>query len=93
MLHGIRLYLCPAFDYVFRIVLGMLDIIDMEGRLHGDEEHVSGWDLVYDNGFIEIDPELCGYTTFLGSAVPTVSPDHDDIITIATPEVKKDGKI
>jgi hypothetical protein len=40
--------------------------------LSGDEEHVSGWDLVYDNGFIEIDPELCGYTTFLGAAVPEV---------------------
>lgn len=51
----------------------MLDIIDMEGYLSGDEEHVSGWDLVYDNGYIEIDPELCGYTTFLGSAVPVVS--------------------
>jgi len=31
---------------------------------------VSGWDLIYDNGFIEIDPEQCGYTTFLGAAVP-----------------------
>lgn len=44
----------------------MLDVIDMEGLLQGDEEHVSGWDLVYDNGFIEIDPTQCGYTTFLG---------------------------
>ena len=35
---------------------GMLDIVDMEGMLSGDEEHVSGWDLVYDNGYIEIDP-------------------------------------
>ena len=34
------------------------------------QEHVSGWDLIYDNGFIEIDPEQCGYTTFLGAAVP-----------------------
>jgi hypothetical protein len=32
-------------------------------------------DLVYDNGYIEIDPEQCGYTTFLGAAVPTPSPD------------------
>ena len=47
-------------------ILGMLDVIDMEGLLQGDEEHVSGWDLVYDNGFIEIDPTQCGYTTFLG---------------------------
>jgi hypothetical protein len=32
---------------------------------------VSGWDLVYDNGYIEIDPSQCGYSTFLGAAVPT----------------------
>ena len=31
---------------------------------------VSGWDLVYDNGFIEIDPTQCGYTTFLGAGIP-----------------------
>ncbi len=30
----------------------------------------TGWDLVYDNGFIEIDPAQCGYTTFLGAGVP-----------------------
>lgn len=51
---------------------GMLDIVDMDQMLQGDEEHVSGWDLVYDNGFIEIDPSQCGYTTFLGAAVPEV---------------------
>jgi len=49
---------------------GMLDIVDMDGLLQGDEEHISGWDLVYDNGFIEIDPTQCNYTTFLGAAVP-----------------------
>jgi tubulin polyglutamylase TTLL9 len=60
-------------DYLMKTEMlhGMLDIIDMEGLLTGDEEHVSGWDLVYDNGYIEIDPEQCGYTTFLGAAVPT----------------------
>ena len=74
-------------------ILGMLDIVDMEGRLSGDEEHVSGWDLVFDSGFIEIDPELCGYTTFLGSAVPNIvsSPDqdHDDIATTIAPAEAK----
>ena len=40
------------------------------GLLQGTEEHVSGWDLVYDNGYIEIDPDLCGYSTFLGAGVP-----------------------
>mmetsp|Transcript_12148 Transcript_12148/g.18348 ORF Transcript_12148/g.18348 Transcript_12148/m.18348 type:complete len:420 (-) Transcript_12148:183-1442(-) len=59
-------------DYAMKTEMlhGMLDIIDMEKVLSGDEEHVSGWDLVYDNGYIEIDPEQCGYTTFLGAAVP-----------------------
>ena len=28
-----------------------------------------GWDLIYDNGYIEIDPEQCGYTTFLGKGL------------------------
>lgn len=63
----------------------MLDIIDMEGALNGDEEHVSGWDLVYDNGYIEIDPSLCGYTTFLGSAVPA---PIDDSLTSANSNVE-----
>ena len=44
--------------------------LDMDGVLSGDEEHVSGWDLVYDNGYVEIDPDKCGYSTFLGAAVP-----------------------
>jgi hypothetical protein len=48
----------------------MMDVVDMEGNLQGDEEHVSGWDLVYDNGYIEIDPSQCGYTSFLGGAIP-----------------------
>jgi tubulin polyglutamylase TTLL9 len=60
-------------DYLMKTEMlhGMLDIVDMEGLLQGDEEHVSGFDLVYDNGYIEIDPEQCGYSTFLGAAVPT----------------------
>eukprot|EP01038_Epipyxis_sp_PR26KG_P007644 gene7644-10404_t len=59
-------------DYLMKTEMlhGMLDVVDMEQLLQGDEEHVSGWDMVYDNGFIEIDPDQCGYTTFLGSSVP-----------------------
>ncbi|RYH27457.1 hypothetical protein EON65_13370 [archaeon] len=62
-------------DYMLKTEMlhGMLDIVDMDGQLQGDEEHVSGWDLVYDNGYIEIDPDQCGYTTFLGTAVPVAS--------------------
>ena len=63
-------------DYTMKTEMlhGLLDIVDMEGLLHGDEEHVSGWDLVYDNGYIEIDPNQCNYTSFLGAAVP--EPDN-----------------
>ena len=59
-------------DYLMKTEMlhGMLDVVDMEQLLEGDEEHVSGWDLVYDNGYIEIDPAQCGYTSFLGAAVP-----------------------
>mmetsp|Transcript_8330 Transcript_8330/g.8494 ORF Transcript_8330/g.8494 Transcript_8330/m.8494 type:complete len:425 (-) Transcript_8330:208-1482(-) len=59
-------------DYLMKTEMlhGMLDVVDMEQMLRGDEEHVSGWDLIYDNGYIEIDPAQCGYTTFLGAAVP-----------------------
>ena len=41
-------------DYMMKTEMlhGMLDIIDMDGVLQGAEEHISGWDLVYDNGFI-----------------------------------------
>jgi hypothetical protein len=41
-------------DYLMKTEMlhGMLDIVDMDGMLRGDEEHVSGWDLVYDNGYI-----------------------------------------
>jgi len=67
-------------DYMMKseMLSGMLDVVDMEGVLQGDEEHVSGWDLVYDNGFIEIDPTQCGYTTFLGAGVPEAADFADD---------------
>ena len=43
-------------------------------QLQGDEEHVSGWDLIFDNGYIEIDPAQCSYTSFLGTVVPVIAP-------------------
>jgi tubulin polyglutamylase TTLL9 len=68
-------------DYLMKTEMlhGMLDVVDMEGMLSGTEEHVSGWDLVYDNGYIEIDPEQCGYSTFLGAAVPEPEDGTDEI--------------
>ena len=71
---------------------GMLDVVDMEQVLNGDEEHVSGWDLVYDNGYIEIDPSQCGYTSFLGSGIPEadfVVEVNDNDNNNTTPQHKK----
>ena len=40
---------------------------------------MSGWDLVYDNnGYIEIDPEQCGYSSFLGAAVPEAEREDEE---------------
>lgn len=41
---------------------------------------MSGWDLVYDsNGYIEIDPERCGYSSFLGAAVPEAEVEEEEL--------------
>ena len=56
----------------------LITILGNQGILQGDEEHVSGWDLVYDNnGYIEIDPEQCGYSSFLGAAVPEAEREEE----------------
>jgi hypothetical protein len=64
----------------------------LQGLLQGDEEHVSGWDLVYDNGFLEIDPQQCGYSSFLGAAVPSTDTEEqtefDDMHGIRSPPEK-----
>jgi hypothetical protein len=67
-------------DYLMKCEMlnGMLDVVDMEEVLTGSEEHVSGWDLVYDNGFIEIDPSQCSYTTFLGAGVPEAEEEDEE---------------
>ena len=41
---------------------------------------MSGWDLVYDNnGYIESDPEQCGYSSFLGAAVPEAEREDEEL--------------
>jgi tubulin polyglutamylase TTLL9 len=56
-------------DWALKV--GMLDdamsLIDLEGRLVGDEEQVGGFDLVYSkNGLVKFDPS-CLFTTYLGA--------------------------
>lgn len=61
---------CCGFGTGFNVLdilcTSVVSIVASRQVLAGDEEHVSGWDIVYDNGYIEIDPEQCGYSTFLG---------------------------
>ena len=58
-----------ADDWALKI--GLLDdtmtIIDMESKLAGDEEQIGGFDLVYRNGPMKIDPN-CLFQTNLGAA-------------------------
>ena len=79
------------YDVLHHVVLGTIfshtestNILtlcsDLQNILQGDEEHVSGWDLVYDsNGYIEIDPERCGYSSFLGAAVPEAEVEEEEL--------------
>jgi hypothetical protein len=40
---------------------------------------------VYDNGYIEIDPSQCGYSTFLGAAVPVPAPSATEAADVDGP--------
>ena len=55
-------------DYVMKCEMlnDVLDIVDVDGRLKGDEEHVGGFDLVYENGFVDMDPKHRGWSSYLG---------------------------
>ena len=56
-------------DYALKT--GMLDdlfdVVDMEQRRQGDEEHVGGFDLIYDNGYVEVDPKDACWSSYLGA--------------------------
>ena len=57
-------------DYIMKSnVLGdMLDVIDIEGKLHGDEEQVGGFDLVYRDGFVTNKHTVLN--SYLGCEIP-----------------------
>ena len=58
-------------DYEMKTTMlsSMLDIIDLEGKLKGDEVRVGGFDLVYRDGHVGSSPG-CTYSTMLGAEVP-----------------------
>jgi hypothetical protein len=45
----------------------LFDVVDVEGRLKGDEERVGGFDLVYDNGYVEMAQHDAAWSTYLGA--------------------------
>lgn len=47
----------------------MLDIVDMERNLNGDEEQIGGFDLIYSKSRVITD-QNCIYTSYLGCEVP-----------------------
>ena len=58
-------------DYVMKCEMlnDVLDIVDVEGRLRGDEEHVGGFDLVYEGGFVDMEGRDRGWSSYLGGAI------------------------
>ena len=47
----------------------VMDVIDCEGKRRGDEENVGGFDLVYDNGYVDMDPADSGWSSYLGAKI------------------------
>ena len=53
---------------------------------------MSGWDLVYDNiGYVEIDPEMCGYSTYLGAAMSSTRAQFETDVDVVE-DVKANSK-
>ncbi|KAJ8614494.1 hypothetical protein CTAYLR_000754 [Chrysophaeum taylorii] len=46
-----------------------MDLVDVEAKLNGDEESVGGFDLIYEGGVVQHDPENCEWSTRLGTAI------------------------
>ena len=47
----------PSCFLFIRMLNDLFDVLDLERSLRGDEEHVGGFDLLYDNGYVEVEPE------------------------------------
>jgi hypothetical protein len=56
----------------------MASQVDPEGKraaTAASDEHVGGFDLIYDNGYVEVDPSDGCWSSYLGSQLPEQSPD------------------
>ena len=58
------------YEMKFRMLNDVFDVVDAEGKLRGDEEHVGGFDLIYDNGYVEIEAQDASWSSYLGSQIP-----------------------
>ena len=57
------------YDLKCEMLNDLLDVVDVEGQLRGDEDHIGGFDLIYDNGYVDMDPTDAGWSTYLGALV------------------------
>ena len=58
------------YELKCRMLNDLFDVVDAEGKLRGDEEHVGGFDLIYDNGYVEIEAQDSCWSSYLGSQMP-----------------------
>ncbi|CAM9177133.1 unnamed protein product, partial [Ectocarpus sp. 8 AP-2014] len=55
-----------------QMVGDVLDIVDVEGRVPAGypvREHVGGFDLAFHKGYVEVQPQACGYSSLFGAVV------------------------
>lgn len=56
----------------YNLINDTIDVVDVERKLNGDEKHVGGFDLIWNNGPVR-NAHPNGYSTFLGCAFDTVT--------------------
>ena len=58
------------YEMKFRMLNDVFDVVDAEGKREGGEENVGGFDLIYDNGYVEIEAQDASWSSYLGSQIP-----------------------
>jgi len=64
------------YDLKSDMLHDLFDVMDLEGNLKGDEEHVGGFDLIYDNGYVEMPQQDSCWSSYLGAAIPPPGTTH-----------------